>query len=138
MPGVTRIDYHVYAPSIVAKLRASHIPIDSRSNGPAIASYLLAEGERPSRSIGNQKWPIHHVYDGLFPFPSKEKTTWASKDGNHFTQSAGLVAIHPVAEAFAHEFAYFAWLLRKESFARFAYDPDRVFCKRTNRLGFAF
>ena len=137
MPGVVRIGYHVYPQSIVTKLRASHIPLDSRSNGPAIASYLLAGGERPSRSVGNQKWPIHHVYDGLFCFPSREKTTWATKEGNHFTQSAGLVAIHPVAEALAHEYSFFAWLLRKESFARFGYDPDRVFCKRTNRSGFS-
>jgi hypothetical protein len=29
--------------------------------------------------------------------------------------------------ALAHEFGYFAWLLRYEAFARFAFDPDGVF-----------
>ena len=58
------------------------------------------------------------------------------KDGNHFTQSAGLVAVHPIAEALADEYSYFAWLLRCESFKRFDYDPDLVFCKKIDEFGF--
>ena len=51
-------------------------------------------------------------------------------------QSAGLVAIHPVAEALKDEYSYFAWLLRHEAFLRFNYDPDSVFSKKTNEYGF--
>jgi hypothetical protein len=51
-------------------------------------------------------------------------------------QSAGLVAIHPVAEALKDEYSYFAWLLRHEAFLRFDYDPDSVFSEKTDEYGF--
>jgi hypothetical protein len=43
-----------------------------------------------------------------------------------FTHSAGLVAVHPTA-ALADEVGYFAWLLRREAYDRFQFDPDQVF-----------
>lgn len=49
---------------------------------------------------------------------------------------AGLVAIHPVAEALKDEHSRFAWLLRREVFLRFGYDPDGVFCGAVDELGF--
>ena len=58
------------------------------------------------------------------------------KDGNHFTKSAGLVAIHPVAEAPGGECFYFAWLLRHEAFLRFGYDPDAALSGRAGGRGF--
>jgi len=60
----------------------------------------------------------------------------AVKDGKHFTQAAGLVAIHPVAEALKDEYFYVAWRLRHEAFLRFGYDPDRVFSERIDEYGF--
>lgn len=54
-----------------------------------------------------------------------------------FTQSAGLVAIHPIADALADEFAIFAWRLRAESFLRFGYDPEGVFSAVQDDFGFA-
>jgi hypothetical protein len=48
-------------------------------------------------------------------------------EARYFTQSAGLVAIHPVADALADEFAVFAWRLRAEAFLRFGYDPEGAF-----------
>jgi len=50
--------------------------------------------------------------------------------------SAGLVAIHPVAEALKDEYFYFAWLLRHEAFLRFKYDPDAVLSEETGEYGF--
>ncbi len=47
--------------------------------------------------------------------------------GDDFTEAAGLVAIHPVADALADDLAYCAWLLRHEAYLRFGFDPDRVF-----------
>ncbi len=52
------------------------------------------------------------------------------------TQAAGLVAIHPVAEALKDEYSCFAWLLRREAFLRFGYDPDMVFCGAVDGRGF--
>lgn len=54
----------------------------------------------------------------------------------HFTQSAGLIAVHPVADALVDEFPFFAWLLRAKSYIRFGYDPDAAFTLRVNDFGF--
>ena len=48
----------------------------------------------------------------------------------------GLTATHPVAEALADEDFRFAWLLRREAFLRFGYDPDAVFSERIDERGF--
>jgi hypothetical protein len=138
-PGITRpkSGFHNQYPSdITEKLRAKEILIDRRTNGPAIMSYRYAGGERPQRSVTNQEWTIHHIYDGKFPFQVGNITLRAVKEGNHFTQSAGLVAIHPIAEALADEYFYFVWQLRVESFRRFGYDPDKIFSRRIDELGF--
>ena len=60
----------------------------------------------------------------------------AVKNGRHFTQSAGLVVVHPIAEAPRDEYFYFAWLLRYEAFLRFGYDPDAVLSEKTDEYGF--
>jgi len=100
---------------------------DTRSNGPAISAFLYAGGERPFRANSTKQWTIHHIYDSKFPVSQSGKNTHAVKDGSYFTHSAGLVAIHPVADALADEIPYFAWLLRYEAFLRFGFDPDNVF-----------
>jgi hypothetical protein len=65
-----------------------------------------------------------------FPFPGQTDTLHAASNGLHCTQSAGLVAIHPIADQMCDEFPAFSWLLRGEAFLRFGYDPDIVFSKR--------
>jgi len=135
--GCARVRYHKYPDEIKRELKSKGIRIDSRSNGPAIMSFLLSGGRRPKRaSSPRQEWHIHHIYDGKFPWKNKRKTLHAVQNGKHFTQSAGLVAIHPIAEALADEYFYFAWLLRYESYLRFSYDPERVFCRYTDDYGF--
>ena len=134
--GRVRARYHTYPDEIKRELKERGIAIDSRSNGPAIMSFLLAGGKRPKRADSTKGWAIHHIYNGKFPFTKGGKTLHAVKDGNHFTQSAGLVAIHPIAHALADEYFHFVWLLRNESFLRFNYDPDRVFCKKIDEYGF--
>lgn len=136
LPGRKRRKYHTYPDEIKRELKERRIARDSRSNGPAIMVYLLAGGKRPKRADSTKGWAIHHIYNGKFPFTESGKTLHAVKDGNHFTQSAGLVAIHPIAHALADEYFYFVWLLRCESFNRFNYDPDLVFCKKTDEVGF--
>jgi hypothetical protein len=128
--------YHSYPRSIVSEAKKAGIRVDRRSNGPAVMVYRLAGGERPMRRDGKQGWNIHHLYDGRFPANGSGKTLRAVKDGKHFTQAAGLVAIHPMAHACAHEYFWFAWKLRREAFRRFGYDPDGVFSARTGRMGF--
>ena len=134
-PGCIRIKYHRIPDRIKEEATSKGIQIDSRSNGPAIMSFLLAGGKRPIRSNG-QGWHIDHIYDKKFPWPTKGKSLHAVKDGKHFTQSAGLVAIHPIAEALKHEYFYVAWRLRHEAFLRFGYDPDGVFSEKVDEYGF--
>ncbi len=135
-PGEIRQQYHTFTEELKTKLREKKIPIDSRSNGPAVVAYLYAGGERPIRSDGRLGWSIHHIYDGKHPFEEREVSIHIVKDGNHFTQSAGLVAVHSIADALCDEFYYFAWLLRHEAFKRFGYDPDKVFSSEIDDKGF--
>jgi hypothetical protein len=124
--GATRVRYHQYPDAIAERLRKAGITPNTLSNGPAICSFLLAGGLRPLRETGEQ-WPIHHIYDGKFPHSKKADTAIAVRDGRYFTEAGGLVALHPIAHACAHEFSEFAWWLRGEAFRRFKFDPDRVF-----------
>ncbi len=128
--------YHEYPKHIREMAEAQRIRLDGRPNGPAIASFLLAGGKRPERFGSENDWSIHHLYSGKFPYPGREQTTHAVKDGHHFTQSAGLIAAHPVADALVEEFPFFAWLLRAKSFVRFGYDPDGVFSRHRDKYGF--
>src|SRR2546421_3225725 len=72
------------------------------------------------------RWP-ERIYDGKFPAHARVDTVHAVKDERLFTHSAGLVAVHPIADALADEVPYFAWLLRREAYKRFKFDPDNVF-----------
>ena len=128
--------YHAYPKDLKTQF-PNHKFGDRRCNGPAINSFLIAGGVRPSRTSG-RGWNIHHLYDGKYPkrldsaFPSLH----AVQHPLHFTQSAGLVAVHPIADSLADEFSAFAWRLREESYLRFGYDPDGVFCRARNQYGF--
>lgn len=128
--------YHQYPELIRNLAKIRRVNLDSRPNGPAIAAFQLAGGERPFRFGSSNAWSIHHVYSGKFPYVGKSRTTHAIKDCKHFTQSAGLIATHPVADALSDEFPFFAWLLRFESFHRFGYDPDGVFSPTQDNFGF--
>jgi hypothetical protein len=112
------------------------VVLDTRPNGPAIAAFVLAGGARPERFGSSNKWSVHHLYSGKFPYVGRKITTHAAKEGGHFTQSAGLVAAHPVADALVDEFPFFAWLLRARAFLHFGYDPDGVFSSARDEYGF--
>jgi hypothetical protein len=128
MPGCQRPgrQYHSFEPELKKLLKARGVAIDGRNNGPAIMAFLYAGGERPLRHNG-KGWSIHHVYDGQFPAPGRKSSVRAVVEGNYFTEAAGLVAMHPLADGLASESSYFAWLLRHEAFLRFRFDPDNVF-----------
>jgi len=136
-PGA-KMKYFQYLPHIqkMAKETAKPFALDGRPNGPAIASFLIAGGERPQRFGSSNGWSIHHLYSSKFPYIDRDKSLHATKEGLHFTQSAGLVAVHPVADAMVDEYPCFTWLLRALAFRRFGYDPDKVFANTHNELGF--
>jgi hypothetical protein len=129
--------YHRYPAAISQLAKAQKITLDSRPNGPARAAFMFAGGVRPERFGSTNATTMHHVYSGKFPYIGKVKTLHAVKFHKHFTQSAGVVASHPVADALGDEYPFFAWLLRYEAFKRFGYDPDGVFSSQQDGLGFA-
>lgn len=131
-----RQKYHKYPDLIRSLATEAKIPLDTRPNGPAITAYLLAGGQRPGRFGSSNAWSIHHLYSGKFPYPNRETTTHAVKEGDHFTQSAGLAAMHPITDALTDEFPSFAWLLRAHAFRRFGCDPDAVFSPAQDHFGF--
>lgn len=113
-----------------------HITLDTRPNGPARASFEFAGGQRPERIGSTNGWTAHHLYSGKFPYIGCSDTTHAVKLGNHFTQSAGIITAHPIADALCDEYPFFAWLLRALSYQKFGYDPDGVFSNKRDDLGF--
>lgn len=142
-PGCNRVPepgkkqkYFSYPEHIRQLARTARISLDTRPNGPAIASFLLAGGKRPDRFGSSNAWSIHHLYSGKFPYYGRQSTTHATKECNHFTQSAGLIAAHPVADALVDEFPFFAWLLRAMAYIRFGYDPDQIFSEDLDDYGF--
>jgi hypothetical protein len=118
--------YHRYPESISKLAKAQNITLDSRPNGPASAAFAFAGGTRPERFGSTNAWTTHHVYFGKFPYIGRIETTHAVKLRNHLTQSAGVIATHPVADALSDEYPFFAWLLRYEAFRRFGYEKYRI------------
>ncbi len=129
--------YHQFSDSIKKSAKQQRIRLNSLPNGPAIVAYAFAGGVRPARYGSNNQWHIHHLYSGKFPYFGKDKTLHAVKDGKHFTQATGLVALHPLMDALADESPAFTWFLRYKAYEKFGYDPDQVFSNRIDSYGFA-
>jgi hypothetical protein len=128
--------YHSYPEEIKSAAKRIYVRLDTRPNGPARASFEFAGGERPERVGSTNDWTAHHLYSGKFPYLGRSTTTHAVKLGNHFTQSAGVITAHPIADALCDEYPFFAWLLRALSYQKFGYDPDGVFSKAQDEFGF--
>ncbi|MFO1514476.1 MAG: hypothetical protein U1F83_16470 [Verrucomicrobiota bacterium] len=126
-PPGARQRIHTFPNIIKDAAKRVKAPLDTRSNGPAIVSFLVAGGTRPTRFGSHNSWSVHHIYSGKFPYLGRSNTLHAAKEGLHFTQSAGLIAVHPIADGICDEYPFFSWLLRAEAFRRFGYDPDGVF-----------
>lgn len=135
-PKGKRQKYHKYPDEIRQRAKEAGVTLDSRPNGPAIAAFLLAGGRRPNRIGSSNAWSVHHLYSGKYPYLNRDSTTHASKHGLHFSQSAGVVAAQPIADAICDEFPFFSWLLRAEAFRLFGYDPDGVFSTEQDDFGF--
>ncbi len=130
-PECTREDekqVHYYPLELRQRLARLGLQPDTRNNGPAISAFLAAGGRRPI--CGSEGWPIHHIYDGTGGVSrGPQNVTHAANNGRHCTHSAGLVAAHPDAHHLAHQSDLLKWLLRREAFLRFGYDPMRAFSK---------
>jgi hypothetical protein len=122
----SRRDCYPYDAELIERLKEKNLKPDGRNNSPAILSFLMSGGERPVS--GDEGWPIHHIYDGQAFIPNTQRRILhAVQDGEHFTHSGGLVALHPAAHFLAHRSELLGWLLRWEALRRFRYDPNNMF-----------
>ena len=133
LPGVVKHpdgmnpECYVYPPELVAEITQAGLPVDRRNNGPAILAFLLAGGDRPRRPFPEKwAWTIHHIYDGQHTRGNNQPVPHAINDGSLFTEAAGLVAVHPLADYVGMNVSLLAWLLRWEAFRRFGFDPMGV------------
>lgn len=128
-PDGRRKDCYNYPVNLVEEIKRAGLRVDRRNNGPAIVSFLLAGGERPLRPFPSRwGWTIHHIYDGQHPRFPNERVPHAICDPELFTDSRGLVAVHPLADFIVMRAPLLSWLLRWEAFRRFpGFDPMNVF-----------
>jgi hypothetical protein len=140
-PGLTRHKdgksktCYKYPQHLKQEIECAGYNVDSRNNGPAIHAFQLSGGDRSLRPYPeNWGWTIHHIYDKTHQAPrmvSARKVPHAISDGSLFTHSAGLVALHPLADYIAMREPLLAWLLRWEAYRRFeGFDPMNIFSKR--------
>jgi hypothetical protein len=102
-PEGERQRIHSFPEAIKRAAKAAEAPLDTRSNGPAIAEFLIAGGVRPKRFGSQNCWSVHHIYSGKFPYMGKSATLHSATSYRHFTQSAGVVAVHPIADGMYNE-----------------------------------
>src|SRR5437867_3561236 len=78
---VRQSTHYEYPDGFLAKWKARRIgsPDYRMNNGPPNSAFKIAGGKKPNG------WHLDHIYDG-FHF-------WSARNGQHFTQSAGLVAM---------------------------------------------
>ena len=134
MPGVVRHpdgnnpNCYEYPAGLINEILAAGLMVRNYNNDPAISSFLLSGGDRPRRPYPSSwAWTIHHIYDGKHSCPNGAPVPHAVSDGRLFTEAAGLVAVHPLADYVATNESLLAWLLRWEAFRRFNFDPMGVF-----------
>jgi hypothetical protein len=112
---IRKSEWYDFPAGLRAKWKQSRAGgLDRRmSNGPPNSAFALGHGRKPSG------WELDHIYD--------EEPLWSVTDGMHFTQSAGLAAMHKHVHRLRHADGELTWLVRGIAFARFGYDPLRTF-----------
>lgn len=72
-------------------------------------------------------WRLRHLYDGRHSFEGRERTLNAYDDGDHFTESAGIVAVRSTSDDDLGHYGCIIKTLRWRVFKDFNYDPDHYF-----------
>lgn len=93
---------------------------------PEEVAFTLAGGSLQS-SEDESHWRLRHLYDGKHAFEGRAHTLNSYEDGDHFTESAGLVAVRSACDDNLGQYGCVAKTLRWCAFENFGYDPDRYF-----------
>ncbi len=101
-------------------------------NHPAFVAFRFAGGVLP-QTTQNEPWVLRHLYDGLHPIENLPTLNCLSvrpqdfvRSGDHYTQTAGMVAVHPIVNHLWRVCPAMVHTLRARAFAKFRYDPDKV------------
>lgn len=90
---------------------------------PEEVAFTLAGGSlQPSDNEGH--WKLRHLYDGKHPFEGRDRTLNSYEHGDHFTESAGLVAVRSTSDDDLGEYGCIIKTLRWSAYETFAHDPD--------------
>jgi hypothetical protein len=84
----------------------------------SVGAFRYAEGCVPQPPEGAEAWTIRHLY--VLDAPMVEQKY-------HFTQSANLVAVHPVVHRLLAQYPCILKTLQARAFATFGYDPANQF-----------
>jgi len=97
---------------------------------PRGSAFRCAGGNVPQAVPDADAWQLIHLYAAAPAFDNG-----AAFDGTaqpkHYTQSAGLVAVHPVVYHLTGQFPCIVWTLRARSFMRFNHDPANYFAPQS-------
>lgn len=119
-------------------------PNDPAPSHHAAAAFKFAGGTVPPTPYGTS-WKLRHLYDGTFTgygdehfYGAGQQRINALRDHRHYTQSAGMVALHPIANQLWTIYPWIAYTLRARAAVTFRYDPDRAFLPGGERDGRGF
>jgi hypothetical protein len=114
-----------------ALARVGLTSLESYPVQPDRFAFEFADGRIP------EGWTFHHLYDGQVRFDDRKRTLDAQKHGTHFTQTAGMTAVHPMIEELYPYYPCIPKVLRARAFRAFGYDPDNYFSSAAkDDLGF--
>ena len=92
----------------------------------AVAAFKYAGGNVPQAVPGADCWHLVHVYEALTRYAAGNQEE-AHRAAKHYTQSANLVALHPVVQHLMAQYPCIVNTLQHRIFDAFGYDPANLF-----------
>ena len=101
-------------------------PEERLPSAHVFAAFSYTRGHVPQVSVADDGWRVMHLYAGAPAFDNGVAFD-AMADPKHYTQSACLVAVHPVVQHLMAQYPCIVYALRARSFTQFQYDPANYF-----------
>jgi hypothetical protein len=124
---ILRVSDHHYHPVLRQFFVDNGVKLDSPfPTTPEEVAVTLAGGSiQASEDDGH--WRLRHLYEGKHAFEGRDHTLNSYDDGDHFTESAGLVAVRSTCDDDFGRYGCIITTLRWCVFDAFNYDPDHYF-----------
>jgi hypothetical protein len=89
----------------------------------AVAAFRRMGGYVPQAVPGTEAWQLLHLYEALTRWGAAGNRDEAARAARHYTQSANLVAVHPVVQHLMAQYPCIVKTLQARVFTKFRYDP---------------